>query len=51
MVGGGGVTGDPVVTALIKQGRDVGVLVRALAMHFDGNGILLDNPNLPVLFA
>ena len=45
------VTGDPVVTALIKQGRDAGVLVRAVAMHFDGNGILLDNPNLPVLFA
>jgi len=24
--------------------------LRAIAMHFDGNGILLDNANLPVLF-
>jgi sugar fermentation stimulation protein A len=43
------VAGDPVVTALIMQSRSAGVDVRAVAMHFDGNGILLDNPNLPVL--
>ncbi len=44
------VTGDPVVAALIKESRDAGVEVRAVAMHFDGNGILLDDPDLPVLF-
>jgi len=44
------VAGDPVVTALIRESRDAGVEVRAVAMHFDGNGILLDSANLPVLF-
>lgn len=44
------VTGDPVVTTLIKKSWSAGVDLRAIAMHFDGNGILLDNANLPVLF-
>jgi sugar fermentation stimulation protein A len=44
------VSGDPVVAALIGESRGAGVDVRAVAMHFDGNGILLDHPNLPVLF-
>ena len=44
------VAGDPVVAALIKESQEAGVDVRAVAMHFDGNGILLDNPDLPVLF-
>jgi DNA-binding sugar fermentation-stimulating protein len=43
-------TGDPVVAALIKESRSAGVDVRAVAMHFDGNGIVLDDENLPVRF-
>ena len=41
-------SGDPVIAALLKEARGAGVEIRAVSMHFDGKGIQLDNPDLPV---
>jgi sugar fermentation stimulation protein A len=41
-------SGDPVVAALLKEARGQGVAIHAVAMHFDGRGIRLDNPDLSV---
>ncbi len=42
-------SGDPVVAALLKEaGGQEGVAIRAVAMHFDGRGIRLDNPDLSI---
>ncbi len=42
------VSGDPKVAALLKQAAGEGVDIRAISMYFDGQGVRLDNPDLPV---
>ena len=42
------VSGDPAVAALLKKAAGVGVDIRAVSMYFDGQGVRLDSPNLPV---
>ncbi len=42
------VDGDPVVAALLKRAARAGVETRAISLYFDGKGIRLDNPDLPV---
>jgi len=41
-------SGDPVVAALLKQGAHAGVEIRAVSLYFDGKGIQLGDPDLPV---
>lgn len=43
--------GDPEVARLLQRARDAGVLLRAVAMHYDpqASAVVLDNPSLPVL--
>ncbi len=40
--------GDPIVAALLKQAKNCGVALHAVAIHFDGRAIRLDEPDLSV---
>ncbi|HVN24926.1 MAG TPA: DNA/RNA nuclease SfsA [Syntrophorhabdales bacterium] len=40
--------GDPAVAALLRQAAGAGVEIRAVSLYFDGKGIQLGDPDLPV---
>lgn len=43
--------GDPEVARLLKQAAEAGVMLRAVAMHYDPSHsvVVLDNPSLPII--